>query len=145
MMFQRMLVLSFVFLAFTCTAFAVKGQVNSSLSVQDSRSWERLVWVTGDVSYVNHPTLGRTPAAGEVLAFRRIARNGPIVAVRANVNGSYELFLEPGIYRLIVPGLNQTKDDFVDLVAAGQSKVLRVNRKGSGVTFNIELTLPNKP
>ena len=102
---------------------------------------ERMVWVTGYIYFTNHPSLGRTPANGEVIAFRRVDRSD-VVAVRANLEGKYEIFLNPGRYRIIVPNLNAERNGFVDALATGQPRYLEVERNPSGISFNVELTLP---
>jgi hypothetical protein len=112
------------------------------LDKDDTKAWERMTWVTGYVHFTNHPTLGRTPANGEVIAFRRVDRSDQVVAVRANLEGRYEIFLDPGRYRIIAPNLNAERNGFVDALAAGQSRYLEVERNPSGIRFNVDLTLP---
>ncbi len=111
------------------------------LDREDTKAWERMVWVTGHIHILNHLELGRTPAAGEVIGFRRADRSNHIVAVRANAEGRYEVFLNPGRYRIIVPSLNAERNGFIDSLAVGQPRYLDVARHPSGIQFNVELTL----
>ena len=137
---HRAVLLAVILFGSTVTIFSF--QQLQTLDKDDTKAWERMVWVTGYVHFTNHPSLGRTPANGEVIAFRRVDRNDQVVAVRANLEGRFEIFLDPGRYRIVVPNLNAEKNGFVDALATGQSRYLEVERDPSGIRFNIDLTLP---
>jgi hypothetical protein len=126
--------------------FSISGaQQRPALEKGDTWAWEQMVWVTGHIHFNNHPSLGRTPANGEVIAFRRVGRGNHVVAVRANLDGRFEVFLNPGRYKIIVPYLNAERDGFVDMLAAGQPRYLNaVKKHPSGIEFNVELTLPKE-
>ncbi len=141
---KRFFLLLVVFLFGTGVSLSISQQ-RPALDSEDTKAWERMVSVTGHIHFTNHPSLGRTPANGEVIAFRRTDRSNHIVAVRANLDGRYEVFLNPGRYKIIVPDLNAERNGFVDMLAAGQPRYLDVVKQyPSGIQFNVELTLPKE-
>lgn len=143
-MIQKRLILMLVIILFSSIFSISSAQQRPTLESGDTRAWEQMVWVTGHIHFTNHPSLGRTPANGEVIAFRRVGRGNHVVAVRANIDGRFEVFLNPGRYKIIVPGLNADRNGFIDMLAAGQPRYLDVVRHPSGIRFNVELTLPKE-
>ena len=115
------------------------------LSKADDAAYRRLVWITGDVRYLNHPELGITPANGQVLTFQSAQHPEMVVATRANLDGRFELFLSPGTYRLIVPELDHDRTGFVDIIPESQSRELQVRPSPSGIIYDIDLVIPIFP
>ena len=143
-MIQKRLILLLVVSFFGFTPSRASGQLRPALEKGDTRAWEQMVWVTGRIHFTS-PSLTRTPANGELIAFHRAGRGNHVVAVRADIDGKYEVFLNPGRYKIIVPGLNADRNGFIDMLAAGQPRYLNVvKRHPSGIRFDVELTFPPK-
>jgi hypothetical protein len=109
-----------------------------TLESGDVTAWESTVWVHGEVLIMDHPVLGTTPANGEVIAFSRSGREKYTVKIRADLEGAYEVFLEPGRYRIIVPCLSREKTELLDSLTTGQARHLDVH-EGRSVRFDVRI------
>jgi hypothetical protein len=123
-----------------CAVSVSNASQRPLLNAEDSRAWEQKVWVTGHVHLTDHPSLGRTPANGAVIAFRRTDGSNHITGVRADINGRYELFLDPGPYRIIVADV-EDHTRLVDSLARGQVRTLEVRKNSLDIRFDVELVV----
>ena len=132
------------FLIITISTICAASGIPQSIPLEreDTKAWHQMVWVAGEIHIINHPQLGRTPANGEVVAFRQMEDSHIIVAVRTDINGKYEIFLSPGRYKIIIPGLNAEQNGLVDRIAPGQARYLQVQKGPIGMRFNIEIANP---
>ena len=136
-------------LVFVCTVVSAYGQKSKPYSEADDEVYDgRIQQVKGKVIYLNHSTLGKTPASGEYLVFQREGCKDCLVATHTDGEGNYKLFLGAGKYKLIVQfkncGYAPTEDCAGhNYLSADQPQYLIVERGPlySG-EFNIELVLP---
>jgi hypothetical protein len=112
---------------------------------QDDNVYNRIARLRGQVSIVNHPTLGRAPAASTYLVFQRQGCKDCLVATWTDADGKYELFLGPGRYKLIVREGRGGPTASFDLLAPKQARWVNVSGRNREVTFDIQIALrPNE-
>ncbi len=144
---NRLFIALFVLSIVAALASVVPAKLDGlpALSKADTEAYNRLVWITGHVRWLNHRELGATPAHGTVLTFQSKEHRDIVVATRTDLDGRYELFLSPGSYRLIVPELDGDRTGLVDTLPPSQLRELIVRANPSGLKFDIDLVLPMTP
>ena len=107
---------------------------------------ERLVIIQGRVIYLNHPTLGVTPATTETLIFQKTDCGSCYVAAMPDAKGNYMVLVGDGKYRLIVENPSPPE---VDLIAPGQERVIdtltddALGHSRTVFNLDVKLRLPN--
>jgi hypothetical protein len=138
---NRVFVWLMLFLFFVAALLYGKKK-QSERELDELQAWERMVEVTGKVNSTNHPELGLTPVPGVVIAFRR-TDDAHIVAVHTDSDGYYEVFLEPGSYKIILINVNADRSKNVEVFVKNREKYLTVGKNLSRIHFDIETTLPD--
>jgi hypothetical protein len=69
---------------------------------KDDNLYDELVTIQGKVQILNHPELGRTEGVGIPLLFQRDGCKDCLIGTRTDINGSYEITVGRGRYRVIV-------------------------------------------
>jgi hypothetical protein len=100
---------------------------------------ERMVEVKGHIRSADHQGVGRKSVPGVIVAFQRM-RDDHIVAVRVDPEGFYEVFLERGIYRVIVPKAKTDGTGQIEMLANGEEEYIDLEESGLGVHFDIEIS-----
>jgi hypothetical protein len=103
---------------------------------------DRLVIIKGQVLYLNHPTLGVTPATTETLIFQKTDCGSCYIAATPDSNGNYKILVGDGKYRLIVENPSPPE---VDLLAPGQERIIDTQTDEalghSQTVFNLDVKL----
>jgi hypothetical protein len=133
-------------IAFVCLAANAQ---NDSCSDPDNKVYDgRIVQVKGKVTILNHPELGKTPGTGMYLVFQREDCKRCLVATHAQLDGSYEVFLGEGRYKLIARDAHCDYGgagcDCYDLLAPKQARYFEAKRGPSPIVFDIDIVLPKK-
>jgi hypothetical protein len=94
----------------------------------------------GVVWFLNHPELGRVPAATGYFTFQRSDCKKCLVGVVSDRNGQYQIRLAAGQYR-IFSRYGTHEGETVDWIAPDQQRVIDV-RAGDYKEFNVNLRFP---
>jgi hypothetical protein len=127
---------------------SIFAQKSKPYSQADDEVYNQIEQVKGTVTFLNHPTLGKSPASGQYLVFQRDGCKDCLIATYAGNDGKYEVFLGVGRYRLIVQEKNcgvVTVGDCLgyNLLAEDQDQYLLVEKgRPYGAEFNINIVLP---
>ena len=103
------------------------------------RALERMVEVKGYINISNYQGSGRRPFTGAIVVFQRV-RDDQSVAVRVNSDGYYEVFLERGHYRVIVPKMKTDETGQFEMLAVSQEKYIDIGENNLRVQFDIEIS-----
>lgn len=122
-------------------AVAVWIQLVAALSAADS-DYNEIGTLKGQVVIVNHPDLGRTPAAGMYFLLQRVGCRKCMVGIRADIDGLYSAHLGVGRYRI---SCVDPERDEIDLIRQGQPREIVVVPRPDETVFNIELELAQSP
>lgn len=105
----------------------------------------RMIQLKGQVSFLNHPEVGKMRANGMYLVFQREGCKKCIVGTHADFDGKYELFVGEGRYKLIVQDnrcdYGGTGCDCHDLLAPKQPRYVNAKRSPHATEFDIDLVL----
>jgi hypothetical protein len=97
----------------------------------------------GRVTIINHPELGRTPAAGHYFVLQREDCKKCLIGIRSDIEGNYEAFVAIGRYRILpIPSVSTGGGS--DLIAPGQARTVDVKESPEWTRFDIELKLPKE-
>lgn len=102
------------------------------------RALERMVEVKGRINGSAHQGVGLKPVPGAIIVFQRV-RDDQSVAVRVDSDGYYEVFLERGFYRVIVPKMKTDGTGQFEMLTASQERYIDLEGNNLGVQFDIEI------
>lgn len=108
----------------------------------DSEVYKDIGILKGEVYFINHAELGRTPASSAYIVFQRVDCKKCLVATTTDLNGRYELSVGKGTYKVIV---FQPSPPVYDLLAPHQPRVIKIRSGGSETVFDINLKLRHQP
>jgi hypothetical protein len=109
---------------------------------KDDRVYREIGHLRGQIIITNHPTLGRTPAAGHYLVFQRLDCKRCAIGTRSDLRGKYELFLSAGRYRVISTA-SVVEGEGPDLISPAQVREVEVKGPPDETIFDIELRIPS--
>ena len=126
--------------------FVVYAQ-NSTRSHPDDDVYDgRIVQIKGNVTILNHPELGRTAGSGLYLVFQRERCRDCLIATHARLDGSYELSVGEGRYKLIV---REVRCDYggmgcvsYEMLAPDQPRYVEARRGLNPTQFDINVRVP---
>jgi hypothetical protein len=132
---SRTLVVLFV-AVFACISAAASGDH------EDDFVYNRMGTISGTVTIVNHPTLGRTPAANrETIIFQRTDCRKCLVAAQTDEDGHYEVRVAQGRYKVIVR-YGAREGELQDGLSPDQPRYVEVRSAIECARFDIALRLP---
>jgi hypothetical protein len=109
---------------------------------EDEDVYNQIVTIKGNVQILNHPELGKTAASGQYLAFQRDGCKQCLVAINADANGDYQIFLGRGRYKIIV---RNPSPPTYDMLAPEQPRYVTATSITQDTRFDINLVLPSRP
>jgi hypothetical protein len=107
----------------------------------DEHLYNAIVTIKGNVQFINHPKLGKTPANGMYLLFQREDCKRCMVATNADINGDYKINIARGRYRIIV---DNPSPPTYDLLAPDQARVVNATSAVEANQFDISLVVPGQ-
>lgn len=117
-------------------------QLSCSAQAPDQQIYNRVGVLKGQVTIVNHPELGRTPASGWYFVLQRTDCVDALTGVRTDIEGRYEVYLGFGRYRLISYEPTTAAGGGEDLLSEAQVRQVRVESTSRDTEFDIEVALP---
>lgn len=109
---------------------------------EDDYLYDQLVTIKGKVQILNHPELGKTEGAGIPLLFQRQGCKQCLIATRTDTNGSYEITVSRGRYRIIVRETRGGGASSYDLLAPDQPRYVNATSRVQTNEFDIRIVLP---
>jgi hypothetical protein len=142
-------IMPFVILLLIVAVCPVAYSQSSTCPGSDSEVYDgRIIQIKGQVTIMNHPTLGTTPGNGMYLVFQRTDCKKCLIATKAGLDGSYEIFAGEGRYKLIVQenrcDYGGTGCDCYDLLMSDQARYIDAKRGPTPTVFDIKIKLPKK-
>ena len=108
---------------------------------RDEEAYFGLADVSGVITMLNHPTLGRTPDVGRLVVFQRTDCRTCVMGERTDIHGHYGIGLPKGKYKVILRW-GEREGESRDWLAPGQARFVEVTGPGKDVVFNIEEWVP---
>lgn len=102
------------------------------------KALEKLVEVNGHINSIYHQGLEHAPVRGAIVVFQRMHEEH-FVAVRVDSDGYYEVFLEKGSYRVIIPRMKPDGTGKTEMMAKNREKYIDIEENISGVHFDFEI------
>lgn len=109
---------------------------------KDDNLYDQLVTIKGKVQILNHPELGRAEGVGIPLLFQRDGCKECLIATRTDTNGSYELTVSRGRYRVIVRETRGGGAPSYDLLAPDQPRYVNATSSVQANEFDLRVVLP---
>src|SRR5579884_2514671 len=78
------------------------GSVIQHNPISDESAYFGTATIKGKVTILNHPQLGKTAGSSTYLVFRKLECDSCFLGVRTDPDGSYQIRVAPGQYRLVV-------------------------------------------
>ena len=128
--------------ALTCAAaLAISGH---SLD-KDDEVYNQIVRIKGTVQILNHPQLGTTKGSGQYIVFRREDCKSCLIATWTGSDGTYEVNVGRGRYRVIMRDVRGGGEPSYDMLAGDQPRYVDAySLLPEGNRFDIRVTVPSK-
>ncbi|HRH45372.1 MAG TPA: hypothetical protein PKY82_27280 [Pyrinomonadaceae bacterium] len=143
-----------IFIIFLSIIFATLASIGIVTYAQkndcpDSEVYDgRIILIKGKAFYLNHPTLGKTPATTQMLVFQREDCKKCIFATYPDIDGNYKILVGEGRYKIIAKEIpcdyGGLGCDCYDLLGPKQPKFVDAKRSLDSTEFNIDLVLPKR-
>ncbi len=111
---------------------------------KDDNLYDQLVTIKGKVQILNHPELGRTEGVDIPLLFQRDGCKECLIATRTDANGSYEITVGRGRYRVIVRETRGGGAPSYDLLAPDQPRYVNATSRVQANEFDLRVVLPSR-
>jgi hypothetical protein len=108
----------------------------------DDKLYDELVTIRGKAVILNHPQLGKTDGGGLPLIFQREDCKRCLVATRTNLDGSYEITVARGRYRVILRETRGGGSPSYDLLAPSQPRYIEATSQLQPNVFDLQVVLP---
>ena len=102
----------------------------------------RIVQIKGQVTILNHPELGVTPASLTGIVFRREGCKDCLIVVNTDENGKYQVSLGQGRYKVIMRGGSGGLNPTYDMLSPDQPRIVEVKRGPYPTEFDIRVVVP---
>jgi hypothetical protein len=130
-----------------CAVAIAEVTVPLQKSAQEATSDEDAYYgggtVTGTVTLLNHPTLGKTPGGGVSLAFQRTDCPKCVIVDRTDINGHYAVGLSKGRYKVIIR-TGTHAGETQDILSPSQLRYVEVTSEGQKKQFDIDVLFPTR-
>lgn len=109
---------------------------------RDDFVYEQLVTIKGKVQILNHPTLGRTEGSSIPIVFQRDGCRSCLIAIRADLQGNYEIGVGRGRYKVIVRDTRGGGAPSHDLLASDQPRYINATLTSKPNILDLRVVLP---
>ena len=109
----------------------------------DETAYYTTATIKGNVTILNHPSLGKTAGSSVLLGFQRTDCPKATVATWTDTEGNYEIRVGIGSYKLIVRD-GRREGETKDALAPNQQRVVDTGPPGSIKNFAVEVVVPDK-
>jgi hypothetical protein len=108
----------------------------------DDKLYDDLRFIDGQMEFLNHLTLGRTPARNVRVLFQRADCKRCFFSVISGSEGKDSVSLSKGKYRIIFRTLKVANGENYDWLSPAQLRFIDVSGKKSEINFDIRFLMP---
>lgn len=128
-----------ILLLMLAVVLSIEEQRRQVVEADGLQALKKLVEVNGHINSTRHQELGQTPIQRAVIVFQRMHEDH-FVAVPVDSDGFYEVFLEKGTYRVIIPRMKTDGTGKTEMLAKNREEYIDIEENVLGAHFDFEIS-----